>query len=63
MNQRTLDRLKANPHYKISAKNLNVDEGDEEKAEPMIAFGKPAIHNIARPIHPVGLKKQNVAKE
>lgn len=59
MNQKTYQRLKNNPHYKISAKNLAELEPEKEmKPEPMVAFGRPAVHNDPIPLHPTGPKRK-----
>lgn len=41
MNKTTLEKLKKNPHYKISAKQKVTDEDREE----LLEFGKPEFHN------------------
>jgi hypothetical protein len=47
MNKKTADRLRSNPHYKLSPKQkleLEAFERDEEKNFPVITFGKLPIH-------------------
>lgn len=49
MNKSTLEKLKQNPHYKMSEKQRKKME--EEEREPMIEFGEANIHNHNIPIH------------
>lgn len=42
MNQKTLEKLKRNPHYKISSKQFDVQEPEDESK--VVEFGKPPIH-------------------
>lgn len=59
MNERTYQKLKNNPHYKISAKNLaELEDREETKKEPMVAFGKLPLHNDPIPFHPTGPKRK-----
>jgi selenocysteine lyase/cysteine desulfurase len=36
MNEKTLEKLKSNPHYKLSK---------EQDKKPMVQFGIPKVHN------------------
>lgn len=48
MNKETLDRLKNNPHYKLSSKQKEEAKSIERK--PMKKFGDVEIHNNTPPI-------------
>lgn len=54
MDEKTLEKLRKNPHYKISAKNMRNIKLTSTRKEPMVAFGRPELHNTDRPIHPTG---------
>lgn len=47
LSKRTLEKLKKNPHYKISQKNLM-----EVKEDTIETFGKLPIHDTNVPKHP-----------
>lgn len=55
LNKATLENLKKNPHYKISAKQLA--EAEREEAE-MITFGKLRKHSTGLPLHPTAPVKK-----
>lgn len=48
LNQNTLNKLKNNPYYKISA-----EQGQDPAADrrPMIEFGEPEKHDSTIPLH------------
>ena len=55
MNEQTLRKLKNNPHYKMSSKQL--EEFNRIDKKPMIKFGNPEIHNNNPILHPVNVVK------
>lgn len=54
MNRQTIEKLKNNPHYIMSAEQ---EKEAEEEREPMVEIGRLPIHNTSVPIHPT-LKKR-----
>lgn len=56
MNQKTLDRLKNNPHYKISSKQYSEPMTDEEEGT-MVEFGRPPQNTTTFETHQTSLKK------
>lgn len=55
MNKSTLDRLKNNPHYKLSKKQQ--EEIEEAEREPMVEFGYPNINSTEFDKHPTKVVK------
>lgn len=55
MNQKTLEKLQANPHYKVSAKQYSAMS--EEERPPMIEFGKVSNNQL-----PVTKHKTTITK-
>jgi len=53
----TLEKLKRNPHYKLSQKQL--DEYTKETRQPMVEFGGPNVHNDSFAKHEVEVKRKN----
>lgn len=56
MNQATYDRLRSNPHYKISERQKASIA--TEKRSSMIEIGRPPIHNQNLPIHETLRRRQ-----
>lgn len=59
MNLETLERLEANPHYRLNEKQKQELERlrREEVKKPMVEFGVPTIHNTNPELHPTEIKK------
>lgn len=52
MNEATLKKLKANPHYKLSQK-----QREELERPPMVEFGTVPKHNHSIPLHDVSMQR------
>lgn len=56
MNIQTLQKLKDNPHYKLSPKQKA--ELEKSKRKPMVEFGGVKRHDNKLPIHPTSPKRK-----
>ena len=57
LNQETINKLKANPHYRPAPGQMIPDWQDQEKEEEVKTFGvPPAVHTVI-PKHPTQTKK------
>lgn len=60
MNEATVNKLKKNPHYRMTA---DQQKPQAERA-PMVEFGEPEIHDTNIPIHKTEfVKRKRVGKK
>lgn len=58
MNEKTLEKLSTNPHYKMSSKQKNQLAVLKRDQRPVVEFGVPNYHDNEPELHNTKVKKK-----